>query len=58
MQQNSKRMRLAKYPDLESALLTWFEQAIASKRVTIDGPTLQLQAAKYATMLGHTDFDF
>ena len=55
LQHDSKRMRNAQYPDVEAAIVTWFEQAIASKCVTINDHTIQLQAVKYATMMGHTD---
>ena len=50
-----KRLRLAKYSDIEDALLLWFNQA-RCMNVPVSGTILQVKAQELALALGHRDF--
>ena len=56
VQPNQKRIKRAKYDDLDQAVDFWFTQEKSLNNVTIDGPMIKAQALKCATMLGHLDF--
>ncbi|RNA04060.1 tigger transposable element-derived 4 [Brachionus plicatilis] len=53
---SSKRMRGSNYVKIEEALDHWFKSVMAYKNITLNGPLIQAQAIKYATILNHTDF--
>ena len=53
---STKRIKLSTYPLLETAIDSWFKQTMTQSNVAINGPIIQLQAIKYATFLGYTDF--
>lgn len=42
-----KKARQAKFPEVESALLTWFKSA-RSQNTPVDGPVLQAKAREFA----------
>ena len=50
-----KRQRTSQHPDLDDALLLWFQDARA-RNIPISGPILQAKAESLAKELGHTDF--
>jgi hypothetical protein len=52
---NQKRDRGAKFPEIESALCLWMQQALASN-LTITGDILKSKALNFATMLQITTF--
>ena len=56
VQPNQKRIKRAKYDDLDQALDFWFTQAKSFNNASIDGPLIKAQALKYATMLGNLEF--
>ena len=56
VQPNQKRIKRAKYDDLDQAVDFWFTEAKSFNNVTIDGPMIKAQALKCATMLGHLEF--
>ncbi|RNA31545.1 hypothetical protein BpHYR1_018914 [Brachionus plicatilis] len=51
-----KRIKLSSFDDVDKAVLFWFEQVQKYSNVTVSGIEIQLQALKYATMLGHRGF--
>ncbi|RNA01194.1 tigger transposable element-derived 4, partial [Brachionus plicatilis] len=53
---SSKRMRGSNYVKIEEALDHWFKSVLVYKNITLNGPLIQAQAIKYATMLNQTDF--
>ncbi|CAB5369969.1 unnamed protein product [Rhizophagus irregularis] len=52
---NQKRDRGAKFPEIESALYLWMQQALASN-LTITGDILKAKALNFATQLQTTTF--
>jgi len=52
---NRQKDKAAKYPDLESALMIWFNQAISDKRV-ITGDIILTKAKRFAELLDINDF--
>ncbi len=52
---NKQKDKTAKYPDLESALMIWFNQALSGKRV-ITGDIILLKAKRFAELLNIDDF--
>ncbi|KAK8778628.1 hypothetical protein V5799_020031, partial [Amblyomma americanum] len=48
-------MRLAKYPDLEKALLLWIKEMHAQD-IPLSGPVILAKAADFALWLGYDDF--
>ena len=52
---DAKKMRTAKYQDVEEALDIWFREARAAN-IAISGPVLQAKADELSKKLGHTDF--
>ncbi len=51
----TKRIRQSNYAEIEDAVMSWYNSAMKMK-VPIDGPIVQAQALKYATMLKQTEF--
>ncbi len=51
----TKRVRQSNYAEVEDAVMSWYNSALKMK-VPSDGPIVQAQALKYATMLKQTDF--
>ncbi|RNA39971.1 tigger transposable element-derived 4 [Brachionus plicatilis] len=51
-----KHIKLSSYDNVDQAVLYWFDQAQKYNNITISGIEIQLQALKFATMLGHRDF--
>ncbi|RNA12832.1 tigger transposable element-derived 6 [Brachionus plicatilis] len=51
-----KRMKLSSYDDEDKAVIYWFDQIQKYNNLTVSGCDIQLQALKFATMLGHRDF--
>ncbi|KAK8771219.1 hypothetical protein V5799_025538 [Amblyomma americanum] len=49
-----KRMRLAKYPDLEKALLLWNKE-MRAQDIPLSGPVILAKAADFALRLGYDD---
>ncbi|RNA33186.1 tigger transposable element-derived 4-like [Brachionus plicatilis] len=49
-------MRGSNYVKIEEALDHWFKSVLAYKNITLNGPLIQAQATKYATLLNQTDF--
>ena len=52
---NRQKDKAAKYPDLESALMIWFNQAIPDKRV-ITGDIILTKAKRFVKLLDNNDF--
>ncbi|KAG0426455.1 hypothetical protein HPB47_026430 [Ixodes persulcatus] len=50
-----KRLRSAKHPDLEKALITWVKQ-MRSQDLPLSGPIIMAKAAEFALHLKHHDF--
>ncbi|XP_023317375.1 tigger transposable element-derived protein 4-like [Trichogramma pretiosum] len=50
-----KKRRTCKNPDIDKALYKWFLQK-RNQNVPINGPILQVQADKFAAIIGDTDF--
>jgi hypothetical protein len=53
---NQKRIKKGKYDDVLQATSIWFGEVQSSKKCSISGLDIQMQAQKYATMLGKDDF--
>ncbi|CAF0903433.1 unnamed protein product [Brachionus calyciflorus] len=56
IQPSSKRMRGSNFVKIEEALDHWFKLVMSYKNITLNGPLIQAQAIKYATMLNQPDF--
>ena len=56
IQPNQKRIRGSNFSQVEEALDHWFQSTMSLKNITIDGPIIQAQAIKFATMLNCLDF--
>ena len=52
----SKRIKLPRYHEVDAAVEEWFTQAINQPNVVIGCPEIKAHALKYATMLEHPDF--
>ncbi|RNA31852.1 tigger transposable element-derived 6-like [Brachionus plicatilis] len=52
----AKRLGEPKYKELEKYLDMWFRDTKAHNSITLDGPLIQAQALKIATMLQKPDF--
>ena len=52
----AKRLREPEYKEVEKYLDMWFRNTKAHSSITIDGPMIQAQALKIATMLKEKDF--
>ncbi|RNA01686.1 tigger transposable element-derived 4 [Brachionus plicatilis] len=52
----AKRLREPEYQELEKYLDMWFRDTKAHNSITVDGPLIQAQALKIATMLQKPDF--
>ncbi|XP_064488391.1 tigger transposable element-derived protein 4-like [Ornithodoros turicata] len=50
-----KRLRTAKHPDLERALLTWIKD-VRSRDIPLSGPIIMAKATDFALRLNHADF--
>ena len=50
-----KKMRLAKFEDLEESLLKWFKNA-RSSNIPLNGPLIMAKAEELAKKLGYTDW--
>ncbi|KAG0425729.1 hypothetical protein HPB47_027107 [Ixodes persulcatus] len=50
-----KRLRSAKHPDLEKALITWVKE-MRSQDLPLSGPIIMAKAAEFALHLKHHDF--
>lgn len=50
-----RRLRPAKYPDLEKELLIWIKE-IRSQNIPLSGPVILAKAADFALQLGYDDF--
>ena len=56
IQPEQKRIRGSNFTKLEEALNHWFQNVMSNKNITLNGPLIQAQAIKYATMLQCLDF--
>ena len=56
IQPEQKRIRDSNFTKLEEALNHWFQNVMSNKNITLNGPLIQAQAIKYATMLQCLDF--
>ena len=48
----TKKIRLSTYPEIDKAMEIWFRDVKHGKNIAIDGPLIQEQALKFATLLG------
>lgn len=51
----SKRLRPSNFPKVEQALDQWYKERL-NEKIAVDGPMIQAQAIKYATILNEPEF--
>ncbi|XP_060576348.1 tigger transposable element-derived protein 4-like [Ruditapes philippinarum] len=52
-----KKSRTAKFPEVDEAMLKWFENA-RSQNISVEGPVLQMKGREFAEQLGIPSSDF